>query len=123
MKRKPPLKDFELPDLFSDNKELEIQKNLDSTTPEAVNSSETLTNCTEKTVVNTEKKVSRLILRKQVLRHLQRQWKHTQVPKPAQCQMKPQQLTDHPLILRKQVKTKQLRLNVPHKNVAETTQQ
>ena len=44
--RKPPLKEFELPDLFSDNEDLETEKN----------SSETLSTHTGKTLVNTENK-------------------------------------------------------------------
>ena len=65
IKRKPPLKEFELPDLFSDNKELETEKSTENMSPKKP----TLTDmCMDKdtsfkenkgTVVNTEKSVNK----------------------------------------------------------------
>ena len=43
IKRKPPLKEFELPDLFSDNEELETGKLMNNTSPKTLNSSDTHT--------------------------------------------------------------------------------
>ena len=37
IKRKPPLKEFELPDLFSDNKELETEKLTKNMSPKKIN--------------------------------------------------------------------------------------
>ena len=64
IKRKPPLKEFELPDLFSDNEELETEKLMKNMSPKKL----TLTDmCMDKdtsfkenkgTIVNTEKSVN-----------------------------------------------------------------